>query len=784
MRDNLRKVCAVILLLMLALAAISFLFQRQRAGGIRQEVADTRRALREQGFKTDLADFNLRVTDPAIRSREAALTAFASLARGASPVDELDLLPTMPDGSGIILWKQDWLPGREGAPADWSDLETALAETAPELDAADEAAVAGPIQFDLDASRGRAMLLPHLAALRHLESTLSSRMVVELHAGHADAAWTNALALTRLCSAWKVEPVGISEMVRFALTQIGFNAMWQALQGAGWPDEKLAALQHEWERADFFANLPDTVAFQRASDVAFCQQVRQEPLAGGTPFSEIIRESIHSPSVAISAAKASWNAARYRSYGTYDDEKKLLLFHQQREQEMRRAIAAPTWAEMRTLPGVTNPAIFISPYRSRFQMLNLQSLHSRLGAQGSGLLARAATAESERRIIVTAIALERFRQQHGAYPRTLAELAPEFLKSAPIDFMDGQPLRYRADQAGHFMLYSVGVDCADHGGRPVASGLRSGRRPMLGAPGFAGPEPGGDLVWPFPAAAEAVQSLRQQEERAQAIQQRNEEEQAAEQDWTQSPGRQARVDKILATAWNPDAGKMTFYGQSLGDYVRNEAALGTNRPTLTEMLAPKRVLTGAEPEDITFEVPLHYEAVTNAGELTLVVDADPDAEETMGDDAGGKQQELLRATNGNCLVVWHTIFDPPGRHAVQFLLVARTERGGFFAGRGPAVAVTTSNLCQFSLDSATYDVETGARFHARLPETHGSYSIECVTTNGVHLATLSGNATNGEFNTVWNLVDEHGHKLGGETFNSIVHLTLPDSGRTQTLRGP
>jgi len=105
--------------------------------------------------------------------------------------------------------------------------------------------------------------------------------------------------------------------------------------------------------------------------------------------------------------------------------------------------------------------------------------------------------------------------------------------------------------------------------------------------------------------------------------------------------------------------------------------------------------------------------------------------------------------------------------------------------RSPQIAaITTTNLCQFSLDSATYSVERGATFHARLPETNGLYTIECVTLNGEHLATLTGSTTNGEFKTIWNLEDTHGQRLTGETFNSIVYLTLPDSGRTQTLKGP
>jgi hypothetical protein len=103
---------------------------------------------------------------------------------------------------------------------------------------------------------------------------------------------------------------------------------------------------------------------------------------------------------------------------------------------------------------------------------------------------------------------------------------------------------------------------------------------------------------------------------------------------------------------------------------------------------------------------------------------------------------------------------------------------------GPPISVTTSNLCQFSLDCVNYDPDVGAIFHARLPENNGQYTIDCVTTNGVPLKTLSGSTTTGEFKTVWNLMDDHGHQLNGEPFNSIVHITLPDSGRAQTLRGP
>jgi hypothetical protein len=221
---------------------------------------------------------------------------------------------------------------------------------------------------------------------------------------------------------------------------------------------------------------------------------------------------------------------------------------------------------------------------------------------------------------------------------------------------------------------------------------------------------------------------------------------------------------------------------SLRDYLCNNKTANTNQPTIADMVTPKQILTGAEPADLTFELPVRYEAGTNMCSVTLLVDANPDDPES--DDAGGKQQELVRAPSDSSLLVWHAIYDPAARHAVQVQLTGRSDGGGFFACKGPAVAVNTSNLCQFSLDCATYLASLGARFHARLPETNGDYSIECLTTNGAHLATLTGSATNGEFDTTWNLVDDQGHRLNGETFNTIVHITLPNSGRTQTLRGP
>jgi hypothetical protein len=144
--------------------------------------------------------------------------------------------------------------------------------------------------------------------------------------------------------------------------------------------------------------------------------------------------------------------------------------------------------------------------------------------------------------------------------------------------------------------------------------------------------------------------------------------------------------------------------------------------------------------------------------------------------------ECNRADNGNCRLVWSTIFEAPGRHAVQMALQMNEWPTNLFTG--PYVPWVITNLCQFSLASAHFDQDAGATFHARLPEANARYTIELNATNGTRLQTISGGTATGELKEHWDLMDNQGRRFTGDTFNTVFHITLPDSGRSQTLRGP
>ena len=266
-------------------------------GGAQRALEETRRTLRQQGFKIDLSEFDLSASAEQT-ARAAALTNadimggrmrgedYARLAvlRQGRP----GLLTSVGSNAAVVVWKEEklapatgqnpWM-ARDQAEEDlWPALRDLLKEKQAVLDAACAAALAGPIRFHLDARHGADMLLPHLMRLRNLIQELGTRTVLELHDGNRDAAWTNVLASARLVTAWEPEPPEVSHMLRCALIAGTYETTWQALQAGGWPDERLAQLQQEWEATDFFKDLPDTAAFRRASMAASCRFEREQPL--------------------------------------------------------------------------------------------------------------------------------------------------------------------------------------------------------------------------------------------------------------------------------------------------------------------------------------------------------------------------------------------------------------------------------------------------------------------------------------------------------------------------
>jgi hypothetical protein len=101
--------------------------------------------------------------------------------------------------------------------------------------------------------------------------------------------------------------------------------------------------------------------------------------------------------------------------------------------------------------------------------------------------------------------LKRYQLKHGNYPADLISLVPEFIPAVPLDPVDGQPLRYRLNADGTFLLYSVGENGKDDGGNPaLEKGVTSASFNWQNIHAL-------DWVWPQPATAEEIQKYYEEQ---------------------------------------------------------------------------------------------------------------------------------------------------------------------------------------------------------------------------------------------------------------------------------
>ena len=95
---------------------------------------------------------------------------------------------------------------------------------------------------------------------------------------------------------------------------------------------------------------------------------------------------------------------------------------------------------------------------------------------------------------IVACALERYRIEQGAYPDSLNHVKLADGKPLPVDVFSGKPLGYRKTENGKYVLWSVGFDGQDDGGKRVLNeqnpqGTKFGDRDYKG-----------DWVWDFPSS--------------------------------------------------------------------------------------------------------------------------------------------------------------------------------------------------------------------------------------------------------------------------------------------
>jgi hypothetical protein len=234
------------------------------------------------------------------------------------------------------------------------------------------------------------------------------------------------------------------------------------------------------------------------------------------------------------------------------------------------------------------------------------------------------------------------------------------------------------------------------------------------------------------------------------------------------------------TTWFLDEGEgsnLTCNGQPLAEVLRNKESLGTKQISLNDLFTLKPIITGREPIQITYELPISYDALRKIKPtvLQLTLDSTLGNEQIFTPDF----QSCDRATNGDCLLTWDALDESPGQHALQAFLYL-FDFGGHrrFYVKGPVIPYFSSNLFQYN---GMWFTARLVYFEAKLPESNGVFNIEFKNQSGKHIKTLAGSTSNGTFKVTWNLIDDKNRRYTNNVLNLGVTVELPASGRYQTL---
>jgi len=377
----------------------------------------------------------------------AAIPAFVELFPKPPEHPRLDAAK-LPDC--VAVFTGNWRVGRVENLAVWQkcfsndNLLVALAKYDPILSEIAEASRRPKCRFPIRYEENFQALLPHLSYMRSLARTYRLRAQAELAAGQGDAAVADVQTCLRLADSLDNDSLLISFLVRAAVFDIAIQPVWEGLAAHRWSDAQLAILQSEFARADQFNACAKALHGERVlAFFAIRSWIDHPEVCNAFESNALVMKLLPH------AVPTGWLYQNLLGVERFYTDSFLPAVGWEQRQVSPRSLknVDDKISTMRMTPG-----------NVLCKMLLPSITHiTKKAAQSQVALDQAAVA----------CALERYRLAQGELPMTLDALVPTFIAKVPHDVIDGQPLRYRRTAPDQFVLYSVGWNETDDGGKVV-----------------------------------------------------------------------------------------------------------------------------------------------------------------------------------------------------------------------------------------------------------------------------------------------------------------------------
>jgi hypothetical protein len=423
-------------------------------------------------------------------------------------------------GKKLIGWRQPFIHDPDGYsyPTNtWDDLSAQLSDRQNDINDFRKLIKKPTLDFYYNYSDPKIYipaLAPHLSQVKLAIQWLEASEYYNLHEDKTANACADVRAMLAFVIAQTNERFLISQLSRLAFARIAADATWNVLQTTNVSDSSLAQLQQDWESPEFMLPLKNAFLFERVSELQLLDDLHRSPTnldaqVAWTMFgmnyhynykqtengTYVLDDERSFLGKVIDGISTRWDKSQWQWFWSYTDEMRgvrmwravtdgIQMLETNRSFRLVQSFVNTNFTQIGFDSVKDNPYAMISQYA-----------HNQLSA-----MKRLTEVETARNIVIVAIGLKRYELRYHHLPDSLDQLIPEFLKSVPTDYMDGQPLRYRRNADGTFLLYSVGENGKDDGGNP---GLEQG----VESSSYYWQNPLAlDWVWPQPATPEEIRN--------------------------------------------------------------------------------------------------------------------------------------------------------------------------------------------------------------------------------------------------------------------------------------
>jgi hypothetical protein len=305
--------------------------------------------------------------------------------------------------------------------------------------------------FPLDERLRGTLFKPPHRTIDGLLRLLRMRASAELALDRTEAALDDVHFILRLANLGrrKPQPTSVAYALHHSAVVDALQPLWEGLGRRCWMAAQIAEVQRQLEALDLLSDYPDSVRADALSMAAFVESLI--PTSRRMPARQLF-------DTADEQRTLDFLRLIYPVGWSLQNQAAVHQFH---FQTTSRYLDVNTRRVVGRRHGTEPGGLFTSSDPLFPLLMTPRALQMYDDASESFPLAQTAVD-----LATVACALERHRLANSEFPPTLDALAPRFAAKLPNDIITGEPLKYRRTDDGGFVLYSVGFNQVDDGGRP------------------------------------------------------------------------------------------------------------------------------------------------------------------------------------------------------------------------------------------------------------------------------------------------------------------------------